>query len=233
MAALLRALPVMSAEPPCICPLTLEPPEEPVTTPCGHTFERAALDMHRTVAHAGRTLCPLCRQPLGNQDVECFGLSINTTMRDMIEGWEQMRQQAEAAAAAAAAAATATTAGNPATSRATAPRRARVAAAAAAATATTVDSLVTSRATAPPPARTAIKNSTATKNSTAKENKSKRADPSLLCARSEAFKIFAELALPARATHIMHNPRLGGTRCRTVPVFRGVSGGSCLATCGV
>ncbi|KAJ1620922.1 hypothetical protein T492DRAFT_1074322, partial [Pavlovales sp. CCMP2436] len=103
MAALQRALPVMSAEPPCICPLTLEPPEEPVTTPCGHTFERAALDMHRTVANAGRTLCPLCRQPLGNQDVECFGLRINTTMRDMIEGWEQMRQQAEAAAAAAAA----------------------------------------------------------------------------------------------------------------------------------
>ncbi|KAJ1641344.1 hypothetical protein T492DRAFT_852945 [Pavlovales sp. CCMP2436] len=77
MAALQRALPVMSAEPPCICPLTLEPPKEPVTTPCGHTFERAALEMHRT--------------PLGNQNVECFGLRINTTMRDMLEGWEQMR----------------------------------------------------------------------------------------------------------------------------------------------
>ncbi|KAJ1632215.1 hypothetical protein T492DRAFT_990432, partial [Pavlovales sp. CCMP2436] len=99
--ALQRALPVMSAEPPCICPLTLEPPEEPVTTPCGHTFERAALDMHRTVAHAGRTLCPLCQQPLGNQDVECFGLRINTAMRDMLGGWEQMRLQVEAAAAAA------------------------------------------------------------------------------------------------------------------------------------
>ncbi|KAJ1637121.1 hypothetical protein T492DRAFT_955281 [Pavlovales sp. CCMP2436] len=57
MAALQRALPVMSAEPPCICPLTLEPPKEPVTTPCGHTFERAALEMHRTVTHAGGTLC--------------------------------------------------------------------------------------------------------------------------------------------------------------------------------
>mmetsp|Transcript_37544 Transcript_37544/g.92951 ORF Transcript_37544/g.92951 Transcript_37544/m.92951 type:complete len:310 (-) Transcript_37544:129-1058(-) len=103
VAALQRAMLAMSAELPCVFPFTLDAPEEPVTTPFGHTFERSALEMYRTVARAGMTLCPLCQQPLANEDVESFGLRINTTMRNMIEGWEQMRQQAEAVAAAAAA----------------------------------------------------------------------------------------------------------------------------------
>ncbi|KAJ1618280.1 hypothetical protein T492DRAFT_892318 [Pavlovales sp. CCMP2436] len=47
-----------------ICPFTLEPPVDPVTTLCGHVFERAALAQYRASGLPNASTCPLCRRPI-------------------------------------------------------------------------------------------------------------------------------------------------------------------------
>jgi hypothetical protein len=84
------------------CPLTLDPPEQPVTTPsCGHTFERAALERLR-VLHLQREAdeplrCPVCRSPLANAHEPFLGLAINTAMRNQMDEMRDLRARLEMA----------------------------------------------------------------------------------------------------------------------------------------
>jgi len=84
-------------QPPPTCPLTLEAPEQPVSTPCGHSFERDALEQFRL---AGGRTCPLCRTPLPNPSVRAFGLAVNVLMRELVGEWGAMQQRLVQAAAA-------------------------------------------------------------------------------------------------------------------------------------
>ena len=60
-----------------LCALTLDVPFDPVTTHCGHTFSRAALDGLRTSATPAAALCPVCRAALANAEAPCFGLELD------------------------------------------------------------------------------------------------------------------------------------------------------------
>jgi len=98
------------SEPPVECCITFSVPKEPVSAPCGHTFELAALEEWKRKSN----LCPMCREELPTK------LAINLALRGMIESWYQLQEENNAqkeelarqtaAAVAAAAAATATTA---------------------------------------------------------------------------------------------------------------------------
>jgi alpha-tubulin suppressor-like RCC1 family protein len=63
--------------PPPVCALTLEPPADPATTDCGHTFSRAALEKLRTSAATASALCPVCRAALGAASEPFFGLAVD------------------------------------------------------------------------------------------------------------------------------------------------------------
>jgi len=78
-------------EPPVVCPITLEPPVTPVTTPCGHTFERDALEHGR----AQSSQCPLCRAVIPNAHQPFFGLAVNASLRALLESWGDLRQHVQ------------------------------------------------------------------------------------------------------------------------------------------
>lgn len=74
-------------EPPVVCPLTNDAPSQPVSTPCGHNFERDALEKHRLSGGPPSKLCPVCHANLPNSGSEVFGLSVNTALRDILARW--------------------------------------------------------------------------------------------------------------------------------------------------
>jgi hypothetical protein len=77
-----------------VCPITLEPLVDPVTTPCGHTVERNALEQQRTQGlPSSRSCCPLCRAPIPNAHLPYFGLEVSITLRESLQEQERMRAQ--------------------------------------------------------------------------------------------------------------------------------------------
>ncbi len=68
---------------PVVCAITLAIPDDPVSTPCGHTFSKAALDEWRTKSSE----CPECRTQLPTQPLE-----VNVGLRAMINMWQSMRE---------------------------------------------------------------------------------------------------------------------------------------------
>lgn len=68
-----------------ICPISMRPLLDPVTTPCGHNFERDALEGYRRSLPKGSVAtCPLCRSKLPNESTMFFGLNTNVAMRDIL-----------------------------------------------------------------------------------------------------------------------------------------------------
>ncbi len=52
------------------CPLSLEQLTEPVNTPCGHTFNKDAIEEYCNNVGAGNTICPSCRAPFQQKDLK-------------------------------------------------------------------------------------------------------------------------------------------------------------------
>lgn len=43
------------------CPISMDIMEDPITTPCGHTFDRKSLINH---CHHNEDTCPICRESI-------------------------------------------------------------------------------------------------------------------------------------------------------------------------
>ncbi|CAD6270469.1 unnamed protein product [Miscanthus lutarioriparius] len=84
-----------------MCPISLQPMQDPVTAPTGITYDRRAIERWLAAGHA---TCPVTGQPLALAD-----LTPNHTLRRLIQSWRSPSSTStppeEAAAAAAAAAA--------------------------------------------------------------------------------------------------------------------------------
>ena len=68
------------------CALSADLIANPVTTLCGHTFDRDALELYR-IRRREQSLpanCPVCSWKMPNEDVVVFGIKVNTTMRDLL-----------------------------------------------------------------------------------------------------------------------------------------------------
>lgn len=74
----------MNTEPPVECCITCCVPEEPVTAPCGHTFELAALEQWKKT-HIN---CPIC-----NEELPSKKMAINVALRDMIQAWYGLQKK--------------------------------------------------------------------------------------------------------------------------------------------
>ena len=77
---LLSGPPVEDDDEEYCCPITLTPPVHPVTTECGHTFERSALERYRIelLYRSRAAACPLCRHVMANAHKFAFGLKVKT-----------------------------------------------------------------------------------------------------------------------------------------------------------
>ncbi|KAJ1629454.1 hypothetical protein T492DRAFT_873295 [Pavlovales sp. CCMP2436] len=68
-----------------VCPITLDPLVDPVTTPCGHTYEREALEAYRASRLASLSRCSVCRASIPNAHLPYFGLGVNIALRDLLQ----------------------------------------------------------------------------------------------------------------------------------------------------
>ena len=81
---LITAMSSIITDPPIECPISCCIPDNPVTTPCGHTFDENALSKWRQT----RNICPVCRTHLSGAK-----LQTNVGLRDMIKSWYELQQK--------------------------------------------------------------------------------------------------------------------------------------------
>ncbi|KAJ1639734.1 hypothetical protein T492DRAFT_856032 [Pavlovales sp. CCMP2436] len=65
-----------------ICPITFDQPVNPVTTPCGHTYERDALEVYRALGLPNSSNCSICSAPIPIAHLPYFGIGVNIALRD-------------------------------------------------------------------------------------------------------------------------------------------------------
>ncbi len=63
------------------CPITLEEPEIPVRTRCGHTFDKVAL-LH---ALSRNPTCPLCRSDVNENELENLAPRVHQAAEDVLQ----------------------------------------------------------------------------------------------------------------------------------------------------
>ena len=71
---------------PVTCAITLCVPDDPVSTPCGHTFSKKALDDWKKRSGEKASQCPECRAELPKGDFQ-----INVALRSIIQSWRKER----------------------------------------------------------------------------------------------------------------------------------------------
>lgn len=73
------------------CPLTLESTLQPVVTPCGHTFDRGALERRRQLGGEASAVCAVCGARLEHVDEECYALPVDAHRRAQAEAADAER----------------------------------------------------------------------------------------------------------------------------------------------
>lgn len=74
------------------CPITLEAPEDPVKTRCGHVFERVAL-LHSL---SRNPTCPLCRSDVNENELEDLVPRVNEVAQEVMQPQSPPAQRNEA-----------------------------------------------------------------------------------------------------------------------------------------
>ena len=70
-----------SLDPGYVCPITTEPPEVPVKTPCGHIFDRDAI----VSWVVNNPTCPCCRAPVDENSLENLANHVQQVANEVIE----------------------------------------------------------------------------------------------------------------------------------------------------
>jgi hypothetical protein len=76
-----------------MCALTIAPLVHPVALGCGHTYEAEALENYRLHDLLSEKACCVCKTPIPNANLPCFGLAVNVAMRELIQTLNRLLQQ--------------------------------------------------------------------------------------------------------------------------------------------